>query len=34
YVLQAGWIVLEGPARALLHDARIREAYLGGEVAA
>ncbi|MBV9703702.1 MAG: ABC transporter ATP-binding protein, partial [Methylobacteriaceae bacterium] len=34
YVLQTGRIVLEGPARALLHDARIREAYLGGEVAA
>ena len=31
YVLQAGRIALEGPARRLLHDPRIREAYLGGE---
>jgi len=31
YVLQTGRIVLSGPARELLHDARIRDAYLGGE---
>jgi branched-chain amino acid transport system ATP-binding protein len=30
YVLQAGRIVLSGPARDLLHDPRIRDAYLGG----
>jgi len=30
YVLQTGRIVLSGPARDLLHDARIRDAYLGG----
>ena len=29
YVLQTGRIALEGPARMLLHDSRIREAYLG-----
>jgi branched-chain amino acid transport system ATP-binding protein len=34
YVLQAGRIVLSGPAAALLHDPRIRDAYLGGEAAA
>ena len=34
YVLQTGRIVLSGPARALLADARIRDAYLGGEGAA
>jgi branched-chain amino acid transport system ATP-binding protein len=30
YVLQTGRIVLSGPARDLLHDPRIRDAYLGG----
>ena len=30
YVLQTGRIVLSGPARALLHDPHIRDAYLGG----
>ena len=34
YVLQAGRIVLAGPAASLLHDPRIRDAYLGGEAAA
>ena len=34
YVLQTGRIALEGPAEAMLHDPRIREAYLGGEGAA
>ena len=29
YVLQTGRIVLSGPARDLLHDPRIRDAYLG-----
>jgi ABC-type glutathione transport system ATPase component len=33
YVLQNGRIVLSGPARELLHDPRIRHAYLGGEAA-
>jgi branched-chain amino acid transport system ATP-binding protein len=33
YVLQSGRIVLEGPARALLADPRIRSAYLGEAVA-
>ena len=32
YVLQTGRIVLAGPARALVHDPRIRDAYLGGAV--
>lgn len=31
YVLQTGRIILDGPARDLLHDPRIRDAYLGGE---
>src|SRR5205085_1389460 len=31
YVLQTGRIVLSGPARDLLHDPRIRDAYLGGQ---
>ena len=31
YVLQTGRIALEGPAKSLLHDPRIREAYLGAE---
>ena len=31
YVMQTGRIVLEGQASALLHDSRIRDAYLGGE---
>jgi branched-chain amino acid transport system ATP-binding protein len=31
YVLQAGRIVLSGPADSLLRDPRIRDAYLGGE---
>ena len=30
YVLQTGRIVLSGPARELLHDPHIRNAYLGG----
>jgi branched-chain amino acid transport system ATP-binding protein len=30
YVLQTGRIALAGPARDLLHDPRIRDAYLGG----
>jgi len=30
YVLQTGRIVLSGPARELMDDARIRDAYLGG----
>jgi branched-chain amino acid transport system ATP-binding protein len=34
YVLQGGRIALAGPARELLHDTRIRDAYLGGEQAA
>ncbi|MDM0037684.1 ABC transporter ATP-binding protein [Variovorax sp. J22G21] len=34
YVLQTGRIVLRGPARDLLADARIRDAYLGGGDAA
>jgi branched-chain amino acid transport system ATP-binding protein len=29
YVLEGGLVTLSGPARSLLHDARIREAYLG-----
>lgn len=33
YVLQAGRIALAGPARDLLHDPRIRDAYLGGQAA-
>ena len=31
YVLEGGLVTLSGPARELLGDARIREAYLGGE---
>jgi branched-chain amino acid transport system ATP-binding protein len=31
YVLQTGRIALSGPARALLHNPQIRDAYLGGE---
>jgi branched-chain amino acid transport system ATP-binding protein len=34
YVLQTGRIALAGPARDLLVDPRIRDAYLGGEMAA
>ena len=34
YVLQAGRIVLSGPARDLRNDPRIRDAYLGGAEAA
>jgi branched-chain amino acid transport system ATP-binding protein len=34
YVLQNGRIVLSGAARALLADPHIRDAYLGGELAA
>ena len=34
YVLQTGRIVLHGPADALRRDPRIRDAYLGGAVAA
>ena len=33
YVLQSGRIALSGPATDLLHDARIRDAYLGGQAA-
>jgi branched-chain amino acid transport system ATP-binding protein len=33
YVLQTGRITLSGPARELLHDPRIRDAYLGGQAA-
>ena len=33
YVLQTGRIALAGPARDLLHDPRIRDAYLGGQAA-
>jgi branched-chain amino acid transport system ATP-binding protein len=32
YVLQAGRIMLSGPAKELLEDPRIRSAYLGEEV--
>jgi branched-chain amino acid transport system ATP-binding protein len=34
YVLQTGRIVLEGAAETLRHDSRIRDAYLGGALAA
>jgi branched-chain amino acid transport system ATP-binding protein len=34
YVLERGRIALEGPARELAADARVRAAYLGGEVSA
>jgi branched-chain amino acid transport system ATP-binding protein len=34
YVLQTGRIVLQGPAAVLRDDPRIREAYLGGPIAA
>jgi branched-chain amino acid transport system ATP-binding protein len=34
YVLQTGRIVLEGPAEQLRADPRIRDAYLGGAIAA
>jgi branched-chain amino acid transport system ATP-binding protein len=34
YVLQTGRIALSGPARELLHNPQIRDAYLGGERAA
>jgi branched-chain amino acid transport system ATP-binding protein len=30
YVLRSGQIVLSGPAHVLLHDPKIRDAYLGG----
>jgi branched-chain amino acid transport system ATP-binding protein len=33
YVLQTGRIALSGPARELLYDPRIRDAYLGGQAA-
>jgi branched-chain amino acid transport system ATP-binding protein len=33
YVLQTGRIALSGPARDLLQDPRIRDAYLGGQAA-
>jgi branched-chain amino acid transport system ATP-binding protein len=33
YVLQTGRIALSGPAHDLLHDPRIRDAYLGGQAA-
>ncbi len=32
YVLERGELVLEGPARTLAADARVRAAYLGGDV--
>src|SRR6476620_8799801 len=31
YVLQTGRIALSGPARELLHNPQIRDAYLGGQ---
>jgi branched-chain amino acid transport system ATP-binding protein len=34
YVLQSGRIVLEGPAETLRADPRVRDAYLGGPLAA
>jgi branched-chain amino acid transport system ATP-binding protein len=34
YVLQSGRIALQGPAAMLARDPRIRDAYLGGDVAA
>jgi branched-chain amino acid transport system ATP-binding protein len=34
YVLETGTIVLEGPAKALLENPEVREAYLGGRKAA
>jgi branched-chain amino acid transport system ATP-binding protein len=34
YVLERGRIVLDGPARELAADARVRAAYLGGDVSA
>jgi branched-chain amino acid transport system ATP-binding protein len=34
YVLQTGRIALAGPARELLYNPQIRDAYLGGELAA
>ena len=34
YVLHTGRIMLAGPARELLHNPEIRDAYLGGERAA
>jgi branched-chain amino acid transport system ATP-binding protein len=34
YVLQTGRVVLSGDARDLLGDRRIRDAYLGGALAA
>lgn len=30
YVLETGHVVLEGPAAKLLHDPKVKEAYLGG----
>ncbi len=33
YVLQTGRIVLSGPAKTLLRDPRIQDAYLGGQAA-
>ena len=30
YVIETGRVILEGPAKGLLADARVREAYLGG----
>jgi branched-chain amino acid transport system ATP-binding protein len=32
YVMESGQLSLSGPAAALLHDARVREAYLGESV--
>jgi len=34
YVLESGRIALEGPAQALMQDARVRAAYLGGSAGA
>jgi branched-chain amino acid transport system ATP-binding protein len=30
YVIETGRVTLEGPAKGLLQDARVQEAYLGG----
>ncbi len=30
YILEVGQIVLEGPGRELMHDPKVKEAYLGG----
>jgi branched-chain amino acid transport system ATP-binding protein len=33
YVLQTGSVIASGPCAELMHDARVREAYLGGQAA-